>query len=91
AGSILLYCLPLLRSQILILLSSLADIKNLPLGWNNKSFTQLLCPINVYTSLPLFASHNLIVLSLDADARYSRVNSCGYATSFFFSSSAGPP
>ena len=53
------------------LLSSLAEIRNLPPGWNTRSFTQLSWPTSVMRHLPLLASHILIVLSRDPDARYS--------------------
>ena len=69
AFSIFLKHLPLLKSHILMLLSSLEDIKYFPLGWKSMSVTQLSCPTSVKTHLPYLASHNLIVLSLDPDAK----------------------
>lgn len=77
---------PLLRSQTLILLSSLTDNKNLPEGWKTKSVTQLSCPIRFIMHLPLLTSHNLMVLSLDPLAKKS-FTCCGAYYIYFFSSS----
>lgn len=72
AFKIFLCYLPLLRSQMRRLLSSLVDRRYLPLGWKIKSVTQLSWPWSVIRQRPLFTSHIFIVLSLDPDAKYSR-------------------
>lgn len=74
------------------LLSSLAEIRNLPPGWNTRSFTQLSWPTSVMRHLPLLASHILIVLSREPDARYSLLFKstiyyyCTYLHSSFYGS-----
>ena len=61
--------LPLLRSHILTLLSSLDDKRYFPFGWKTRSVTQLSWPTKVITHLQFLTSQIFIVLSLDAEAR----------------------
>lgn len=60
---------PVLRSHILIVLSSEALNRYFPLGCTTRPRTQLSCPINVCKSCPLL-SQILMVLSLDPVITY---------------------
>lgn len=60
---------PVFKSQILIVLSSEALSKYLPLGWTTNPLIQLSWPTKVCNNCP-FVVHNLMVLSLDPVITY---------------------
>ena len=73
----------MLRSHILMLLSSAVLMRYLPDGWNIKSVTQLSCPANVKTHLPDFTSKIRIFLSRDPVAINSfTLNAFSFASYF---------
>lgn len=57
------------KSQTLMVLSSLAETRYLPPGWNAKPRTQLSCPFNVSRHKPTLTSQMRIVLSREPDAK----------------------
>jgi len=57
---------PVANSQTRIVLSSPADNRYFPEGWNARLCTQSSCPLNVHKQIPRKASHSFIVLSLEA-------------------------
>jgi hypothetical protein len=88
---IVLTFLPVFKSQIFTVLSSLAEKRYFPFAWNCKSFIQLSCPVNVPMFNPVFMSQTLIVLSRDPDIKNSRTFSSFFSSSsfpYFFSISA---
>lgn len=62
ASSVLVHR-PVSRSQVRIVLSSEAESRNLPFGWNTSARTQLSWPVSVLRHWPDWVSHSLIVLS----------------------------